>query len=636
MQRMFGFRLFILAAVAMATVFFCGPSLTQPCFAQTSLAELGATESARAGLAGDTLESKTAGANEAPEQTTPPEKAAPKPQKKTQSFAARMGQASFSFGLIFKILSLVIVLLMWVSAGEWLNKDVQIYKLGWYKWSLIYFIPFVLVGILLFFLPLATFIRAGVLFVVFLATWVPYVLIHNKNVQPHQTVLTGAWWRFAYANVASKLGVKVETERKADYEKGAQVDLMAMGGDDSKIDSANLLSARNSPGYLLVKDVIAEMVDRRSEKVMFDFTQQAVNVRHEIDGMWHNGTATERESGDVMLAVMKTLANLDIKDRRGKQKGQFGAKYQGKSFICPIVSQGVPTGERVVVSRTMEKQTFGSYDDLGMREGLQEKWKELIGADQGFLIISSLPGGGMTTVTNVSLDDTDRLMRDFVSIEDINHPEAEIQNVGVQTYDSTAGETPATILPKVVRNYPNVYVCRDLVDVETAEILFNEVRDERLVITNIHAREAGEALLRILQKKVPAKEFATAVKGVLYQRLIRLLCNECRVGYTPPADVLRKLGIPAGKIETLYRPPKPEEIDKPCKACQGMGYIGRTAIFELLVVNDQIREILVKKPKLELIKKAAKLSRQRSLQEEGILLVAKGLTSLPELMRVLK
>ena len=136
--------------------------------------------------------------------------------------------------------------------------------------------------------------------------------------------------------------------------------------------------------------------------------------------------------------------------------------------------------------------------------------------------------------------------------------------------------------------------------------------------------------------KVPAKEFAPVIKAVLYQRLIRLLCPDCKVGYTPPPEVLKKMGIPTGKVEQLYRPPKPEEIDKPCRACQGMGYQGRTGIFELLVVNDQIREILVKQPKLDLLKKAARASHQRLLQEEGILLVAKGVTSIPELMRVLK
>ena len=557
-------------------------------------------------------------------------------KKQENKLAKKLKETAFEFGLMGRLLMLTAIVMFWIKAGDWVNQDVQIFKLGWYKWNLIIFFPFVLVSIPLCFVSMTAMIRAAIMLVVFLMSWIPYVLVHNKNVQPHQTVLTKEWWRFAFASGASKLGVKVSAERKADYEKGANVDLMAMGGEDANADNANLLSARNSPGYLLVKDAIVEMINRRSRKAMLDFTKQAVNVRYEIDGVWHNGEATERESGDVMLAVMKTLTNLNVKDRRNKQKGQFGAKYEGKSFLCPLVTQGVSTGERVILSRTVAKQDFSSYEDLGMRAGIKERWSEIMASDQGLVILSTLPAGGLTTITNVSLEDTDRLMRDFVAIEDVNHPESEIQNIGVSTYDASAGESPATILPKVIRNYPNAYVCRDMVDAETAKLLFDEIRDEHFVVTTTHAREAGEALLRLLQKKVSSKDFAATVKAVLYQRLVRLLCSDCKVGYTPPADVLRKLGIPAGKIEQLYRPPKPEEIEKPCQACQGIGYSGRTGIFELLVINDQMREILVKQPKLELLKKAARASRQPSLQEEGILLVAKGQTALPELMRVLK
>ena len=552
------------------------------------------------------------------------------------AFVQEATAVGFQLMPVLKLVGLAAIFLLWVRAADWVSQDSQIYKLGWYKWNHILFVPFALLAILFFFLPVATLIRAPVLFVVFLLTWVPYVLSHNKQVQPHQTVLTGPWWRYVFAAAVGKLGIKMSSDRVADYEKGAKIDLLAMGAEDETLNNANLLSARNSPGYLLVKDVLVDILDRGCERMMLDFTKQAVNVRHEIDGMWHNGEAREREASDVMLAVMKTLANLNVKDRRNKQVGKFGAKYEGKNYLCTLISQGVATGERVILSRSGKKQLFSDYSDLGMREGLQEKWSELMALDQGLLILSTMPGGGLSTITDVSLDETDRLMRDFAAIEDLNHPEREIQNISVTTYDSTAGESPATILPKLIRTYPNVYVCRDMVNVESATLLFNEIKDENLVITNVRAREASEALLRILQMKVPAKDFASAVKAVLYQRLIRLLCTDCKVGYTPPGEVLRKLGIPAGKIEQLYRPPKGEEIEKPCPTCRGLGYQGRTGIFELLLVTDQMREILIKQPKIELLKKAARASRQRSLQEEGVLLVAKGQTSLPELMRVLK
>ncbi len=610
MQRLFGLRLLFVAATFLAVGMVFSTVTGSVALAQEAAVEGAAVEA-------DPVVKKAA------------------PVKK-KSYADQAKATKFQLVPLLKLFGLALLVLMWVRAGDWVNQDVQIYGLGWYKWNHILYAPFALIAIALFFLPLATLIKLPILFAVFLATWVPYVLVHNKNVQPHQTVLTGPWWRHVMATAAGAVGIKVSADRVADYEKGVDVELLAMGADDANTDNANLLSARNSPGYLLVKEAVAEMVDRRCERMMLDFTKQAVNVRHEIDGMWHNGEAREREASDVMLAVMKTLANLDVKDRRNKQAGQFGAKYNGSSYFCSLVSQGVKTGERVILSRAGKKQHFTTYAELGMRDGLQEKWAEMMALDQGLVVLSTMPGGGLTTILDVSLEETDKLMRDFASIEDINHREREIQNVNVTTYDSVAGESPATILPRLVRNYPDVYVCRDMVNVETAQILFDEIKDEDLVITTVRAREASEALLRILQMKVPAKEFAASVKGVLYQRLIRLLCPECKVGYTPPPETLRKLGIPAGKVEQLYRPPKGEEINKPCPACQGLGYQGRTAIFELLIVTDQMREILVKQPKVDLLKKAARATRQRSLQEEGVLLVAKGDTSLPELMRVLK
>jgi type II secretory ATPase GspE/PulE/Tfp pilus assembly ATPase PilB-like protein len=535
---------------------------------------------------------------------------------------------------------LAMLVIAWVGLGDWVNRDSQIFGLGYKKWNPIVFFPFAIVGLTLFFVPVPHWARLLVLSITLIASFLPYIIVHNRSVLPHQTVLTGPWWRHLFASMMGKVGVKMSTERVAEYEKGAAVDLYAMGAAGANEDNANLLIARQSPGYLLAKELVADMATRRSDRALLEYGPQAVTLRHEVDGVWHPGESRDRESGDVMLAVLKTLANLDAKDRRRKQEGRFAAKFEGKKFLLPITSQGVTGGERVIVSRLNEKAKPHTYDALGIREALKDQWSEIMSRDRGLVIFSAMPSGGLTTLTNASLEETDRLMRDFFAIEEVNHREHEIQNVAVHTYDASKGETPATIIPKLVRLYPNVYVCRDLVDVDSATMLMNEIADDRLVITTIPAREAAEALLRVLQMKLPQKQFASVVTAVLYQRLIRKLCPDCKVGYQPPPDVLKKLGIPPGKVQQLFRPPKPEERENEkqpvCQTCQGIGYLGRTGIFELLVVTDQMREILAKQPNIELLRKAARADNQRSLQEEGILLVAKGVTSLPELMRVLK
>ena len=140
----------------------------------------------------------------------------------------------------------------------------------------------------------------------------------------------------------------------------------------------------------------------------------------------------------------------------------------------------------------------------------------------------------------------------------------------------------------------------------------------------------------MLQKQVPQREFAKHVSAVLCGRLVRKLCESCKVAYEPTPALAKKLGLPEGKVEALFRVPKPEEIEKPCETCGGLGYIGRTGLFELLLVDDAIRQTLLKEPKLELLRRTARAGGMRTFQEEGVLLIARGVTSLAELQRVLK
>ena len=137
--------------------------------------------------------------------------------------------------------------------------------------------------------------------------------------------------------------------------------------------------------------------------------------------------------------------------------------------------------------------------------------------------------------------------------------------------------------------------------------------------------------------KVPASEFAPAIKAVVNQRLIRKLCDACKEAYNPPPDLIQKLGLPPNRVDTFYREPQNRsEEDEVCAQCGGIGYRGRTAIFEFLIVDELLRESLIKQPKVEIMRKIAKQSGNRTLQEEGIVLVARGITSLAELQRILK
>ncbi|MEM7517601.1 MAG: ATPase, T2SS/T4P/T4SS family, partial [Planctomycetota bacterium] len=456
-----------------------------------------------------------------------------------------------------KLLAVILVFLAWVRSGDWVSRDAQIYKLGHETWNPIVVAPFVLGFLALLLIPN---FYAGI--AVLVLTWIVpfglYVGKHNSSVEGHQTVFTSSWFRFQFALLGKRLGLKVGAEKTAGYLRGPQVDLTARGGAEDRVDQANLLTARQSPGYVHVKELIADMTARGSSRAILDYGQEAVSLRHMIDGVWHNGEARDRESGDVMLAVMKQLANLNVSERKKKQQGEFGAEYEKQKYDCEIASQGVKSGERVVVSLRGKglKSDHQTLEQLGMREKLRERWLEIMSGDRGLVVISAMPEGGLTTLVDVSLLETDRLMRDFVSIEEVSEPETDIENLEAHFYDAGKGETPAKLVPTLSRKYPNVYVCRDFVDGESAKLLLDEIDMDRMVITSVHAADTSEACLRLLKKKTPHKDFTKSVVAVLNTRLIRLLCDDCKVEYEATPELLKKLGIPQGKVTRFFRAPK--------------------------------------------------------------------------------
>ncbi len=528
---------------------------------------------------------------------------------------------------------LLLVYLLWIKTTDWVNRDCQLLRLSYSVWNAVLYVGF-LVGFALA-ITIPVFPAGFALLVVsWLGPLLAYVIKRNSTVDPHERVLTPSHIRHVLADALQSMGVKVASEKKAAYEKGAPVQFTATAGTPVE-NQADMVAARQSPGYLPAKEVIAEMTRQRADKCMLDYSRDAVTVRFQIDGVWHEADTQDRETGDEMLFVFKKLSHLNPKERRQRQSGRFAVEFEKKKYTAILVSQGTQTGERVILQLIQPAEHFQSLRDLGMREKTEERLKELLSSDHGFVLFSAPPGGGLSTTTPLALQLLDRYLRDVVAVEDIRSPEPLAENVELFTYDISKGDKPEKLLETVLRREPEVVVVPDLINATIAQMLCNAA-EKRLVISTVRAKEAVEALLRVLLLKVPAAPFANTVQGVLNQRLIRRLCEECRQPYEPAPQLLQKLGIPPGRVEYLYRPPDPAEQDKVCERCNGIGYYGRTAIFELLIVDDKIRAVLAKQPKLDVLRKVSRQAGNRNLQQEGIVLVAQGITSVQELSRVLK
>lgn len=535
---------------------------------------------------------------------------------------------------VTKIILLWIVFLFWVRTTDWVSRDCYIHQMPTAIWTPVVFFPFV-VGFFLFGLTLPVFPLGFLLYLVsYVAPLAVYIIQRNAKVHESERVLTPDHFRHIFAGKAGAFGVKISKEKKLAHQLGAPVEIKAVAAATEAENQANLISARQSPGFVPTKEILADAVDHRAEKIMLDYTAEAVAVKYLVDGVWHDNDPRDRETMDLVLAVLKKIANLKPEERRARQEGRMLIEYKSQNLLLTVLSQGTQTGERAVVQFNVTKAPFSSLVDLGMREKMVEQLKEIMLREKGFIVFSSLPGGGLSTTVAMSLRSTDRLLRDFIAVEDAAAREEEIDNVDIHKYDAAAGETPDKFLTSLLRKEPNVVLVRELPNAATVRIICEHAMRDKLFLSTIRSKEAVEAIMRILLLKAPQAELAPALTAVLNQRLVRKLCDKCKEAYAPAPELLQKLGLPAGKIEAFYRPPEqPEEV---CEQCLGVGFYGRTSIFELLVVDAALRDAIVKQPKLEVFRQVARKSGHRGLQEEGLVLVAKGVTSLPELMRVLK
>lgn len=420
-------------------------------------------------------------------------------------------------------------------------------------------------------------------------------------------------------------------------------------GSDDDTKKANLDAVLPSPGFPDTALLIADSLSKRADLIVLDYSAQVVNVRLQIDGLWHELPQKDRTSGDYMLASMKKLANLNYMERRNRQEGEFAAEFLNKKTTFDIVSQGVTTGERVVIHVTRKKPSTETLSDLGMRQKMIDQLKVHLGKPKGLILVSTLPGDGLTTFYRGVLNGFDRFMRDYYSIEEVSRVEEEVVNINPVTFDESNGQTAQSVVPDLLLREPDVLVFPDIPSGAMLDYYCDiALNDEKLVLTRIPAKSSVEAILRVMDLKPTVSKFAEALQCVTYQRTIRKVCDACRQPFVPPPQLLQQLGLPPGRVQTLYnhtQPPPPEmSVDEKgnpvevfvCPKCSGVGFRERTGIFELLNVTDAFRKAMLQSSDLQVLHNLAVSEGHLTLREEGVVHVAKGTTTVQELQRVLQ
>ena len=418
-------------------------------------------------------------------------------------------------------------------------------------------------------------------------------------------------------------------------------------GDSKSDQQRNLIQARRSPHFTDMKQLLHEGAAKRAQNIMMDFTREQVAAQMMVDGTWHPMPPMTREVGDAVLLALKNLAGLNAADRRNRQVGIFNASAAEKKLALQLTSQGTKTGERVQLKFVEKRKVDLTLPQLGMWPEMIKQLSQFMG-QPGLVLVSAPPQGGLTSSWRAVLAAGDRITRDWVALVDHSDDETDVENVVINKYEKET-EAFQPILKKLLLSQPDALVVPDITESELLDQLVEQAAShERTVVTRNLATSAAESMLRLYALAGDKPKFVQTLQCATGQRLVRRLCDTCKTPVQVQPQMIQKLGGDPKKINKVFKayklPPLDQRVDEngkpiemaPCSVCGGTGYLGRIAIFEMISVTPQIREALLKQPKLEVIRKVANDGGDLNMSRQGYRLVLMGITTVSEIQRVMK
>lgn len=532
----------------------------------------------------------------------------------------------------------------WVATTDWISRDSVRRGFAPAVWGPVAAFSFPVLAVVSWWVPW-TWAALLLTAVAWLGPALAYSLVRNPKVPKSDRVLTIGHAKRVAAPLLERLGIEVETMEEGGDDLLPTIGVRPAAGKDAEAEASLMEKVTAAPGHADACKVLQGALAARAAQVRFDVAADAVHVHHHVDGTWVKprmmtvrGSKKEpeqwgdvpsfsRTAGDSALLVLKAVAGINPRGK-GRQEGAFVVEVDGKARPCKLIVQTASTGEQVIVEIEHKAPVFKACADLGMPPDLVEKLAGLFGLAKGVLLISSPPASGLSTTFDTSMGIADRLLRDFISIEDAAAPATEIQNVKPIRYDAKAEQTPLTVLAKALLDYPAAIITRDLRDPALAVELVRLADEDKFVVISLKAADPIEAITKLLACKVPVDQLGRSLLGSLSQRLVRKLCPRCRQGFQPPAELLTRLKKTPEQVPQFYR-----ASPHGCRVCSGIGYMGRTAIFEL-ASGPTVRKAIAQQADPQLMRKAAVHDGMVPLRDAGMALVVDGVTSLEELQRV--
>ncbi|MDK2970728.1 MAG: ral secretion pathway protein [Candidatus Sumerlaeota bacterium] len=380
----------------------------------------------------------------------------------------------------------------------------------------------------------------------------------------------------------------------------------------------------------LVRAMIIKAVRDRASDVHVEPQQDHVTVRYRVDGMMLEMTRLPASLGPAVVSAVKVTADMDISEKRKPQDGRTQYEVDGANIDVRVASSPSPQGEKLSMRLLDFRSIETDAKKLGMTKSTRDLFDRSIHEPHGLVLVCGPTGSGKTTTLYVALRSLATGDKNIVSIED--PIEFRLAGINQTQVNPVAGLTFANGLRSILRQDPDVVMVGEIRDKETAEIAVNAAQTGHLVFSTLHTIDAASSITRLYDFGIGPRQFADALSIVMAQRLIRLVCPECKKQTKPDSEILKAIGIPVVE-EDQY----PWVVGKGCDVCNKTGFLGRTGLFEMLVPNTAIRTALERGDITTAeLRELAIANGMRTLREESLVLLRQSMTTAEEVLRVTK
>ena len=384
--------------------------------------------------------------------------------------------------------------------------------------------------------------------------------------------------------------------------------------------------AEAAPVRKLLNMVLLLAIKDKASDIHFEPFEEEYKMRYRVDGILYELVPPPRHLAPAIASRIKVMSNLDIAERRLPQDGRIQLALGGNNVDIRVSTLPTMFGESVVL-RILDRTVVQlDLKKLGMPEDTLALWCEIVEKPNGIILVTGPTSSGKTTTLYATLNRLNRIEDKIITTEE--PVEYEIEGLIQIPINAEIGVTFASCLRAILRQDPDKILVGETRDLETAEISIQASLTGHIVFTTLHTNDAPSAITRLRDMGLPTFLITATVEAVLAQRLVRKICNNCRTEFTPAPEVCMELGMTLEVAAT-----KKFYYGKGCEKCNNTGYKGRQGIYELLVMNDTLRDMIVAETSLDEFRDACRKFGMRTLREVGMDTIHAGLTSIEEVIR---